>query len=245
MRIKTIFAVVGFLLICSVPLQADILMFREGVNSYSGTIDTYIDARAGDSDISHADREYFGVGNQGTTGNRQIQDLIRFDGIFGSLPGQIPMGSSISNAKLWLYIYPPDGESDCGVEIYRMLSHWDEDDTWDEWIGGIQPVTEAAVGTPDDYITDFPDPIYPPYQRWFSLDVTQSLQAWSSGEENLGWFLQSYDKTKSDGVPFCSSEYTDLGLRPYLEVSVVPAPSAVLLCIFGLSMIGVKLRRYI
>jgi len=201
------------------------ISFQEGVD-YSGIVDTYIDRRVGESDISQGEKEYWGCGNHGTSGNRQTQPLIRFEHIFGSIPGQIPLGSEILEAKLWLYIYPTDGESDCGAEIYRMLNSWDEDDTWDEWVDGIQPVTEAAVGTPDDYIVDFPDlgaapdpQSIPQENRWFSLNVTQSLQTWSDGEQNRGWLLQSYNKYGSNGVPFCSSEYPEVSLRPKLQVT--------------------------
>src|SRR4051794_15529872 len=79
----------------ALALTTNTVSFQNGVNSYSGTYDRYI-AQTPDSGVDGsalADLPLIGITQQG---------LIRFDNIFGSNPGQIPLGARIIDASLQL-----------------------------------------------------------------------------------------------------------------------------------------------
>ena len=75
--------------------RAAVDTFQEGVSSYSGTQDTYVEENS--PDTPQGADTVVKVENSG--GSRQ-QALIRFDSIFGGGAGQIPFGSIINSATL-------------------------------------------------------------------------------------------------------------------------------------------------
>src|SRR5207253_2968650 len=66
--------------------------FRQGVNGYAGTTDTYIEAD--NPDTSH-DSATLLIAD----GSPLSQALIRFDNLFGTSAGQVPLGAAILSAK--------------------------------------------------------------------------------------------------------------------------------------------------
>ena len=53
------------------------------------------------------------------------QGLVKFDGIFGSDPGQIPLGATINSAEL-IFNVINDSNSAMQMSAYRMLEDWSE-----------------------------------------------------------------------------------------------------------------------
>ena len=95
--------------------------FQEGTSGYTGTQDTFLDS----GNIT-ADNGVNGVLEVASTG---LQGLIRFDNIFGSGPGQIPVGSTINSASLSMDVTDPSAPG-ASIELHRMLVSWTESDTW-------------------------------------------------------------------------------------------------------------------
>ncbi len=143
----------------------------------------------------------------------ETQGLLRFDGLFGSLPNRIPPGSTISSAVLTLEVFNSSNVPVGIISVYRMTAPWSESSSWNSLVGGVQ-VGSETVAVPDDaHTTEF--------IASTSFNVLPSLQAWAAlgDANNFGWvFLDS----STDGMQFWSSEYGTLAVRPKLTVTFVP-----------------------
>ena len=162
----------------------------------------------GDLPILYSDQSdrYFEKKRSGET-----QALIYFD-IFGSGLGEIPLGSTITNAMLRFYEYNGSWNP---RDVYRMTSQWDQSSSWASLGGGVKP-GEKALASPDVvYRNDNPG-------NFFGIDVTPSLQAWAEGGANLGWAIVSQGTDGSDYASFLNS---NVNLRPTLTVEYT-SPSA-------------------
>jgi hypothetical protein len=177
--------------------------FRNG-NNYSGTVDTSISPYSPDLAPGSATTLYIDLGSE------QNQTLLVFNDLFGSGPGQIPVGATITSATLTLNTVNP---SATGASLYRMLADWSEQDSWNSLGSGIQLGTEALWS---------PDLITGAVSRGAgTFDVTTSVRAWLSGAAtaleanaaNNGWVFIA---KSSDGWDFSSSESL---IRPTLTVT--------------------------
>ena len=189
------------------------LTFQQGASGYSGSADTYIDAA---------------LGSQATVtpivadGSPVEHVLLRFDGIFGSGPGQIPAGSTISAATLTLWVGTgANDQSANAVNFHRLLHAWVDTDLWAAYglppwnaAGGIQnDDTDAAAAITATATMSTAGTAYP-------VDVTTSLQLWTTDpSSNFGWAILP---TGTDGLRLESSESTTAARRPMLSVTFVP-----------------------
>jgi hypothetical protein len=175
------------------------IVFQNGVNGYSGTQDTYLrEYRSGTAYGSGASLNV----DTAETGSADTQGLLRFDAIFGTGPGKIPLGATIEKAELVLQTTGAGS----GAALHRMQKDWSEASTWASLSGGVAADGSEAVASADLVIgkvaigSD-------------SFDVTKSLQAWSNGAANKGWLFKP---TGSDGWDFASSEGS---VKPMLKVT--------------------------
>ena len=137
--------------------------------------------------------------------------LIRFDF------SEIPPGSEILEARLFLYHYSVWGEQ---ISIHRMLKNWTElGATWWEPCEGCNPWWQGwsqgnYVSSPtfSERVTGI--------EKWFSWDVTGDVKEFLSGTSNDGWFLKSAETTGTDltSASFYSKDSNNPTLRPYLQV---------------------------
>jgi hypothetical protein len=146
------------------------------------------------------------------------QGLLEFNNLFGTGPGQIPVGATIVSATLTLQT--TNSSVDAGT-INPMLVAWNASSTWNSLVGGVQVGTEAsasnvvAVGAGVLGLQSF--------------DVTGSVQSWASAgttaaaenAANNGWL---FNPTNDDDWNFTSS---DGDVKPVLSITYVPAGSAV------------------
>ncbi len=212
-------------LLAAVPALADSITFDWSDGGVDTTIfNKWPDRSYGSESILYADkRDKF----DGSSSYGETQFLIRFDDIFGNNPGQIPLGSTITNAMIRFYVY--SGSSNT-VDVYRMTTAWNESSTWNSLGGGITPGTDAAAT---------PDASYQSKDKYtfFGIDVATSLQAWADGEVNLGW---GFINRGSDGVDYASFDKSTIYKRPTLDVSFiapvggVPEPGTLLMAASGL-----------
>src|SRR5215213_5530471 len=150
--------------------------FQQGVNGYAGTIDAML--RESRPAQNYATTTNVNVDSADTAGQRN-EALLYFAGLFGSGPGQIPLGATITSATLTLQV--TDGSAE-GGSLHRMVTNWMALPTWtwDSFGNGIQFDGTEAVTAADLNTGAI-------RAGTTNLNVTQSLQAWSSGAANFGW----------------------------------------------------------
>ena len=213
---KYVSLILSLVLLCSmtVVLEADTLTFQAGVFPNSGTTDTWLqgasgNANQGNSTVLEWDGEDFG-------GQNFL--LLRFDEIFGTLPGQIQPTDVITSATItYSGIDPGDGAS-----VNEVLVDWsppspttfnnfggDPGVQTDEF-GNLIGIALGAVGIQ-------------------SLNVTSSIASWAVNPAlNRGWIFRPTQGT--NGAQIRSSEATQLTERPRLTVVInegAPPPALV------------------
>lgn len=176
--------------------------FQNGVNGYTGTVDTMIAKTYPNSDFSNFDSISVDLENPDGSGNPS-QILIRFRNIFGTDPGQIPPGSQILSARLVVDI----NDNGNGARIHRMKRDWADTDTWNSLENGIQ-IDDIEAQSAYDVNTHSIMPL-----GECSLDVKKSVQAWSDGEPNYGWIFMP----RGNGTDIYTSEET-VNAKPQLSV---------------------------
>jgi len=179
---------------------ANIVTFREGVNGYAGTHDTFISSGAPATDNSAATA--IEIDQEGDAGEFL---LIRFENLFGTGANQIPSKSKILYGSLTVRITNTGNDP----KMHQMLVPWQESSTWESLVDGIlADGVEAAID---------PDVTFPGNGSITVIPLPVStLQAWSDGTKpNHGWvFLPG----GTDGTDFSSSEHSNLDDRPLLTV---------------------------
>ncbi len=182
--------------------------FQEG-NNYFSTQDTMIDRLNPSTAYGSATTLFI---NDGSPNDRNI--LIRFDSIFGTGAGQIPIGATITSAELRFFVSNTDpGDS---VQIYRMLTTWSEASTWNSLTSGVSTNGIEAASTPTASLDAG-------LSGTQVANVTADLQAWASGQTNFGWLIAT-GSSSADNWGFSSSENATVGARPLLVVTYTDPP---------------------
>jgi Calx-beta domain len=185
--------------------------FQQGAGGYTSTHD--VDLFSISPTVNLGTDTVISVDQQDLNGERQ--GLLKFDNIFGSAPGQIPLGSTINSATLALSVFN-ESNSSALISLYRMKTNWDQNvATWNSFgsIGGVQASEGEAEALPDFTLFD-------PNIGTKTFDVATSLRHWASGEGNYGWL---FDTVATNGWDFNTSEGAP-SERPLLTVDYT-APS--------------------
>ena len=110
---------------------------------YAGTVDVQINE-------NNANLNYGGEATLTTdmddNGSR-VHAFLRFDGIIGNDPGQIPPGSTIKSAKL---LFHGTSSTKGQVKMHRMLIPWGEHSTWMDFTP-VDSVTKQPSWAPHTY----------------------------------------------------------------------------------------------
>lgn len=211
-----------------VPAGTTVARFRQNVDAYTSAHDTRI--RADLPDSSDTTAAIVAVDFDGPN-----EVLVRFDDIIGTNPGQVPPGSVINAAFLDLATLGGNAYGD-GGQFFRMLTTWQDTDTWNTIGGGIQPGVQAAATATTFAGSASRDPNV--CGGYMSFDVTADAQAWANGSPNYGWAFLPWDGG-GDGWNVATSENAEERARPRLRVfytpgvpqivikSVVPTPTSV------------------
>ncbi|SFK43223.1 hypothetical protein SAMN05216302_100682 [Nitrosomonas aestuarii] len=189
------------------------LNLQNGLNEYTGAIDTYLDEFASTSNASGS----FTLFSR-PTGSRLVP-LVRFK-IFESEGGPIPDGALIRKAKLSLNKY---SVYDHVYGAHRILSDWNGSSvTWLQKESGSLWDTPGASTPGADYATNSDGEGEVEWNPgWLEIDVTSGVQDISTNGQNFGWKLVSKGGN-NNLVRFSSSEFTDDPLlRPSLEIEYV------------------------
>jgi len=205
------------------------IVFQEGSllpggGTYTGTQDTEIQegnptASLGASTSVRVDL-FFDTG----FGTGEVQGLLLFDNLFGALPDQIPLGSTINSAVLTLDVFNSSNVPIGIISIHQMTTAWSESSTWSSLGSGVQVGSETVTAADDSHTAEF--------IALTTFDVQASLQAWSDGASNLGWALFNSD---TDAIEFRSSEFGTVSSRPLLTVDFTPVPEPGSLLLAGLA----------
>ena len=192
------------------------LSFQQGVGGYSAMVDTMIRWATPAQNYDDSATEHYGgyqyqynADTDSSGGPCQI--LLRFDGIIGPDPGQIPSGSTIVSATLRIRS-TDDGN---GGKLHRMLVSWvDTFVTWNNSFGtdGIQADDSEAVSVEDDGV-----PSNSPGTD-VDLDVTATLQDLANEGDNYGWAILP---NGTNGWHMAAAEHPTLDYRPELIVEFI------------------------
>ena len=192
------------------------LRFREGDAGYTGTQDTYVQDSTPSSAYGNATAVRSDDGAPLSTG------LIRFDNLFGSGVGQVPLGATISSATLSIHVLERDVAD--FIELRRMLAGWSESSTHASLVNGVQTDGSEAAASVETLFSAG-------QLGWNNIAVSAAtVQAWLDGTApNLGWALVS---SGADTWSFASSEHADASLRPTLTIEFT-APHAPVVSVSG------------
>ena len=186
--------------------------FQEGVSSYTGTQDTYLDESNASSSAAGG---YSSIAvDLDHTGGLEAQGLIRFDAIFGNGAGQIPLGSTINSATLTIEAIDPSSAG-AAITLHKMLANWDESSSWNSMGSGLQSGSEYTASA----TSTLPSPETTGSKVFAGLAA--DLQSWSSGGTNYGWAILS---DIDNGWDMNSSEHGTSSLRPLLTVDYSAPP---------------------
>lgn len=192
--------------------------FRDGVNGYSGTRDTYLRE---DTSGTNFGTEKFAWVDGNTNNNLEAQAMIRFDFTIGDA---IPDGAVIDKATLTLHTSTDDAsESPNTMSAYRILDGWTEGGaTWDSKGSGLSNDANDALLAADG------SAVPATVGSYVTLDVTEAVSAFAAGAPNNGWAILPGG---NNGWKFDTREATNVDFRPMLtiEYRIVPEPAGVML----------------
>lgn len=185
--------------------------FQDGFNSYSGTVDTYIESATPTTALGTVDPIKWDSSDGSPAG--PVYLLLRFDNIFGAGAGQVPPGSTIQTATLQ---YTVGGDANAigdDGDLREALTTWSESETYNSFGG------DAGVQS-DEYSGSSLATMAGGTLGSHSVSVLSSLQAWSAAPaNNHGWIVLP---TNTNGVQVRSREYaTTPSERPKLTVTFI------------------------
>ena len=193
--------------------------FQQGVNDYTGAVDTRFVQNAATTNYASSTPIWSDAANA----SNESQFLLRFDDLTGNGLSQIPAGSTIHAAVLTLAGVDADAMGDGGT-FHAMLQPWAATDTWNTWTNGIQANgIEAAIAYS---VAAGNASLNPDVQGGFTpFDVTADVAAWVNGStSNFGWAVLPW-AGGTNGWGVASSESVVANYRPELRVYYTPAPA--------------------
>ena len=190
---------------------------QQGVNGYTGTHDTELRQHSASSNYGNNTSIAVDLDNSGT--NTESQGLIRFNDIFGTGGGQIPLGVQIVSASLTVQT---TGDTSGTISLYKMLTNWDESTaTWNSLSSGLSANGTEMASIADASLTNLSSGA----TTFTGLEST--LQAWASGGANYGWGIltntsNGWDMSTSEGTttPKLSVQYIQPGTQASTAHSV-------------------------
>lgn len=201
------------------------LSFQPGVNGYAGLFDRRV-GEDGTAQNGSAVQQYFVDGMPGPADNSpDINGLLRFDGIFGTGPGQIPPGAEVTDARLTLTTSTVrDAQSPGPWLIDRLMIPFDGTTTYASLGGdpnpanfdGFEGARGASFGRP---LAGF---VGMAQGEVTTADVTEIVKNWADGDPNHGFSIFAAPTT--NGWAYNTSGNNNPLLRPKLEVTYTTLP---------------------
>lgn len=195
-------------------LKPKIVVFQQGLDGYTGAVDTEL--RQGEADLDHSG---VAILNPDGSDGGEVHALLRFDNLFGTGPGQVPPGKAIQAVTLTINI------SDTGdlLNIHRMNKAWVPSVTWNSFdpvnLDGVLSGTYSARTEDNTEAVFTPDATVPASSSGeYVINMPVStVQGWSDGTvANNGW---AFLPTGTDGVDISSSDSPTVSSRPKLTIT--------------------------
>jgi hypothetical protein len=181
--------------------------FQQGVDGYAGTIDTELWALAPTTILERNPNVTSDADNDG--GESQV--LLRFEGIIGTGPRQVPPGSTVHAARLVVSAF----DQGTTVNLHRMLVPWDRSATWNGLVCGVSADGLEAARHKDAFTFGR----IAANSSAITFEVTDTVQAWVNGAPNHGWVFLN---TGGNGWDFYAAEFEAVAQRPKLVVEFTP-----------------------
>ena len=209
---------------------ADVIIFREGLDSYTGSSVARILPSPGSTSLDEAT---FTLKN-----STKARALLRFDDLFGSDPGQIALDMDLTITSATITMRRSTGASPRGTSLFRNLTSYDP--TTVTYANYSSPATNPVAGT--NYQTIADDGFSTNTNTTYDFDVTATLQAWlATPSTNLGWYVSN--TSGSNDVTWHGITATTEAWRPTLSITVIPEPSTFLMVGLGLGALVIFRRR--
>lgn len=202
-----------------------LMVFQQGIQGYSGVVDTTLSAWEPEAVLSERSRLSLRY-NQQTAETTHMAPLLRFD------LGLLPASSQIVSATLMLYVLELERPEDIRAEVYGLLVPWrSETANWRQRDTGQLWNRPGAQGRGSDHMAWRSDSqLINGSGRWVTFDVSALVSSWSARPfSNYGMVIlaQAGESGSNLQVDFASSEYGEVSLRPKLTVAyLVPVALA-------------------
>jgi len=200
-----------WLVACMPALAQTTVTLQQGLNSYTGTTDTWL--WSGGPDINHGGEDEWQMRFNTTTAT-----LLRF-AIFQAEGGPVPNGATITAATL--SVYKHTGATSGTYNAQRLLRPWVESQaTWNSASSGSPWESGGAQGASDVTTAGEAQVTMGVELGWLNYDVLAIAQAWAGGAPNHGFRMRQisgenqphYFYAKERAIP-------QEGLRPSLTIT--------------------------
>jgi PKD repeat protein len=188
---------------------------QEGLNSYSGSTDTWMWSGA-------ADATYGAEHDWQMRLNTTTATLLRFP-IFQADGGPVPDGATILSATLSVYKF--NGATAGTYNARRLLRPWLESQaTWNSAASGSAWAGAGAQGAADVTADGEAQASMGTELGWLSYDVLAIVQAWSGGAANHGFRMRQVAGENQPHDFIAKDHPTQATLRPKLTISYTTTP---------------------
>jgi serine protease AprX len=183
--------------------------FQPGVQGYASAVTAGLVSTTPTTAVSGASLKI----QLSPAGNKGM--LVRFDNLFGTGSGQVPLGAKITRAEL-RFRHANDGASTATASLYPMLVSWASGATWNSMSmsgAGIQFNNIEAKSTPDASVTGL---LSGSFASFVNPALTATVQSWANGSPNRGWVL--WQNNANDWTVY-STQHSATSSRPQLIVT--------------------------
>ncbi len=195
-------------------VQVEKLVLQQGLGSYDGVADTYLDA-------------WFQTSNMGQETTLNVrQDNIRSSLLRYDLTA-IPQDAAIREATLNLWVEQVTESDAVCLQVYMLRRPWQEDlATWIEADMGTGWANGGAGEADEDYEARLIDDLsLGDAQQWLSIDIAPAVQYWvQHPEANYGLVIKGVGATNGESL-FASSQWEIRQKRPKLLLSYRREPA--------------------